>query len=361
MLRFESQIRFWLIAFVLFVAILWLLKPVLLPFVTGGAVAYFLAPVVDRLERRKVPRWLGALCVLLGFIVAMALVVVLILPLLERQIGAFINAVPGYVERIRAHYIPWLQDWLASFDPGDVDKLRDAASQSAGEAASWAVKLLRQIVSGGIAVIDVVALMIVTPVVAFYALRDWPSLTTVIDSLLPRQHYDIIRGQLAEIDSTLSGFIRGQALVCLALGTVYTVGLSIVGLHYGAAIGVTAGLLSFIPYVGTIFGWGASLLLAFAQFDDWGHIGGVIGVFVLGHILEAYILTPRLVGHRVGLHPVWIMFALIAGAKLMGFTGVLIAVPTAAVIGVLTRFAIQQYRNSGYYKDPRARKASEGA
>ena len=157
---------------------------------------------------------------------------------------------------------------------------------------------------------------------------------------------------MLEIDSTLSGFIRGQALVCLALSVIYTTGLSIVGLHYGAAIGIISGVLSFIPYVGTFFGWTSSLLLGSVQFSDWPHFAGIIGVFLFGHIMEAYILTPRLVGHRVGLHPVWILFAIIAGAKLLGFTGVIIAVPTAAVIGVLTRFALRQYKDSTIYKDP---------
>lgn len=354
MLRLESQTRFWALALILFALVIWILKPVLLPFVSGMAIAYFLNPAVNTLARHKIPRWLGALIVLLGFSVVAGLIVTLILPLLQSQIGALISAVPGYVEQIRSHYLPWVQNWLAQFEPEDVDKIRDAAGQSVGEAAGWIGKLLQHIVTGGFALIDILALMIVTPVVAFYMLRDWPVLTAAIDSCLPRRHYEVIHTQLTEIDNTLSGFIRGQALVCLALGTIYTAGLTLVGLHYSAAIGITAGVLSFIPYVGTIFGWTVSLLLACVQFDNWTHIGMVVVVFVIGHILEGYVLTPRLVGHRVGLHPVWILFALIADAKLMGFTGVLIAVPTAAVLGVLTRFVLRQYKNSALYKDPLA-------
>lgn len=354
MLSLESKTRFWAIAFIIFCFALWLLKPVLLPFVTGMAIAYFLNPVVDALARRKIPRWAGALVVLFGFIVLVALIILLIFPLLQHQIGALINAVPGYLQTLKTHYLPWIENWLSQIEPDDVDKLRDAAEKSVGEAASWLGNVLQHIVTSSFALIDLLALMIVTPVVAFYMLRDWTVLTATLDASLPRQHYAMIRKQLMEIDSTLSGFLRGQALVCLSLGTIYTVGLTIAGLHYSAAIGVTAGILSFIPYVGTIFGWVTSLLLASVQFDDWTHIGMVIIVFLIGHVMEAYVLTPRLVGHRVKLHPVWILFALIAGAKLMGFTGVVIAVPTAAILGVLIRFGFSQYKSSEFYKDSRA-------
>lgn len=349
-MRFESQTRFWLIAFALFGLVVWLLKPVLFPFLAGITIAYFLNPAVDRLAQYNVRRWIGALFVLSCFLIVAALVVVLIFPLLQSQIGALINAIPGYMQALHNRYEPWLEDWMARMAPEDVEKLRTAAGQSVGEAAGWAGHLLQQVVTGGIAVIDVLALTIVAPVVAFHMLRDWPILTATIDSAIPRAYYDMIREQLMEINETLSGFVRGQALVCLTLGTIYTVGLTITGLHYGAAIGVTAGVLSFIPYVGTIFGWVTSVLLACAQFDDWRRIALVVAVFFIGHILEAYVLTPKLVGHRVRLHPVWVLFALIAGVKLMGFTGVLIAVPTAAVIGVLVRFAFAEYRKSEFYK-----------
>jgi len=352
MLRIESQLRFWFLAFVVFVALVWVLKPVLLPFIVGMIVAYFLTPVVDKLASRNVPRWVGSLAVLFGFGLIVAAIVTLILPLLESQIGALVNAIPSYIEKLRAHYVPWFEDWLTRFAPEDVEKMRTAAGQSFGEAAGWIANVLKQMVSGGFAIIDTLALVIVTPVVAFYLLRDWPKLTSTIDSLFPRRYYDVIRTQLDEVDTTLSGFIRGQALVCVSLGLIYSTGLTLVGLQYGAAIGVTSGVLSFIPYVGTIFGWIVSLILALVQFDnDWARIGMVVGVFYFGHVMEAYVLTPRLVGHRVNLHPVWIFFALITGVKLMGFTGVLIAVPVAAVLGVLIRFGVRQYKASAVYKD----------
>jgi predicted PurR-regulated permease PerM len=350
-MRLETQTRFWLLAFALFAGLLWLLKPVLLPFVAGLVIAYFLAPVVNILAKRGVPRWIGALCVLFGFALIAAAILMLILPLISNQIGALLNALPNYSEKVRQHYLPWIENWITRFPPQDVEKLHTAVSQSAAEVAGFLGNLLKNLVADGVRLVDTLAMVIVTWVVAFFTLRDWPKLTQTIDAILPRRYYDVIHSQLAEIDTTLSGFIRGQALVCLSLGLIYSTGLALTGLQYSAAIGVTAGTLSFIPYVGTAFGWIASLILALVQFDDWQHVAMVIGVFAVGHFLEAYVLTPKLVGHRVGLHPVWILFALITGVKLMGFLGILIAVPTAAVLGVLIRFLIRQYRNSPLYQD----------
>jgi predicted PurR-regulated permease PerM len=354
MFRTNMQLRFWLIAFVLFAAVLWLLEPVLLPFAAGTAIAYFLNPVVDRLTHHKVHRWLGALIVLGCFALVIGLLLVLILPLLQDQIGALISAFPGYVEKFRSHVIPWFENWLTRFSPDDVEKIRDAATQYVGNAAGIAGKAVQNVITSGLALIDVLALGIITPVVAFYLMRDWPAVTKAVDSFIPRRHYDVVKKELAEIDSSLSGFVRGQALVCLGLGLVYSIGLTACGLQYSAAIGVIAGILSFIPYVGTAFAWITSIILALVQFDQLGRICFVVAVLLLGHIMESYVLTPRLVGQRVGLHPVWILFALIAGGRLMGFAGVLIAVPVAAVIGVLARFAIKQYKSSSLYKDPLA-------
>jgi predicted PurR-regulated permease PerM len=350
-MRLETQTRFWLLTFALLAVAVYVLRPVLPPFVAGIILAYFLAPVVTMLERRGVPRWIGALSVMFGFILIVGSIVMLILPMVTSQLGALINAVPGYAEKLRTHYLPWLESWVTRFPPQDVEKLRAAIAQSAAETAGWVANLFKSIITGGVAVIDTLALAIITPVTAFFTLRDWPKLTATVDSLFPRRYYDVIHAQLADIDRTLSGFIRGQALVCVALGLIYSTGLTAVGLQYGVAIGVAAGVLSFIPYVGTAFGWVSSVILALVQFDDWLHVGLVVAVFAVGHFLEAYILTPKLVGNRVGLHPVWILFALITGVKLLGFVGVLIAVPTAAVLGVLIRFIVRQYKSSAVYKD----------
>lgn len=344
-------LRFWLLLLVGVVLLLGLFKPVLAPFLAGLALAYFLEPLVSRLERRGMARWAGALIVLSSFIFAAAFIIILIWPLINSQIGALLNALPDYIGKIREEYLPSAQSWLARFSPDDVDKIRGAATQSAGQVAGWLSHALQNIVSGSFAFVDALALSILAPVTAFHALRDWKALTKTVDQLIPRHHYMVVRQQMAEIDRTLSGFVRGQAIVCLILGAVYSIGLAMNGLKYGATVGIIAGVLTIVPYVGTIFGWVTSVLLACVQFDgDPLRIGGVIAVFAIGHFFEAYILTPRFVGGRVGLHPIWILFALISGVKLMGFVGVLIAVPTAAVLGVLVRFAVAQYKNSKLYQ-----------
>jgi predicted PurR-regulated permease PerM len=347
----NSSLRFWLLALGGGGVLLWLFTPVLFPFLAGLAIAYFLEPAVTALEKRGVRRWFGASIVLTGFLFVVASIFFLIWPMLNEQVGALITALPDYTAKIREHYLPWVQDWLSRFSPEDVEKFRNAATQSTGDAVGLVGKTVKSIGNLGFALVDAVALSVLTPVTAFYVLRDWKKLINVIDQLIPRSSYTVIREQLSEIDRTLSGFMRGQALVCLILGLYYSVSLSLTGLQYGATVGIIAGILTIIPYVGTTFGWVASIILASVQFSgDWPHIGLVITVFAIGNILEPYVLTPRLVGNRVGLHPVWILFALISGIKLMGFTGALIAVPSAAVIGVLVRFCIRQYKSSAIYR-----------
>lgn len=351
MLTAHRQLHFWLTVIAVFLVVIWALKPMLLPFVAGLAIAYFLNPVVVMLCRAGMSRTRGAAIVLLGFIIIAVAVLVVIVPLFHSQAAALIEAAPSYADRLHQNLMPWLENMLSKLSPDDVAKLRTAAGDHAGEAINWMGRFLRHVLSGGFAILDILTLIFITPLVAFYILRDWERLTTVIDNALPRRYYEIIRSQLNAIDRTLAGFVRGQALVCIALGIYYALALSMSGLDFGTAIGLTTGMLAFIPYVGTTFGWVASLLLSAVQFGDWGHSGMIIAIFAAGQIIEGYFLTPKLVGDRVGLHPVWIIFGIFAGASLLGFLGVLIAVPVSAVIGVLLRFGMQQYRASKYYQD----------
>lgn len=355
MLFNTSRSRFWLLAFIVLLFILWMLKPMLLPFVMALAISYFLNPAVNAVCRvSRLPRWIATLLTLVGFILLVVFVLLLIVPVLQAQVSAFFAALPGYIESARSSIIPWAERLLMQLPPDGVDKLRDAAGQYAGNVVGLSGKLLQNIVLSGLALFDVVTLIVITPVVSFYLLRDWPKLVETVDSLLPRKNYNTIRKELNKIDGTLSGFIRGQALVCICLGLIYGTGLTIVGLKYGATIGVVAGLLSFIPYAGSTFCLVTSMLLAFVQFDSANQILMTLAVFLIGQSLEGYVLTPKLVGDRVGLHPVWILFALFAGGSLFGFLGVLIAVPVASVVGVLIRFATRQYRVSSIYRDPLA-------
>jgi len=345
-----SQNRFWLFFSLGLIVTILLLRPMLLPFVAGAALAYFLDPVVNRLSQWRVPRWLGTAIVLLGFVLSVTLLLLLIVPLIQTQVETLLVALPTYIEILRTKFMPRIYEWLHRLSPTDVENLREAAGTYAGSAVTLAGGVLRNIVTKGFALFDIIALLVITPVVAFYLLRDWPKVTHTVDSLVPREQHGLVRRAIAEIDRTLSGFLRGQALVCLSLGLIYGTGLTLVGLHYGATIGIIAGVLSFIPYVGSSFGLVVSMVFAFIQFDEATPIVLTFCVFLFGQIMEGYVLTPKLVGDRVGLHPVWILFALFAGGTLLGFLGVLIAVPVAAIIGVLVRLALSHYRESSYYK-----------
>lgn len=344
------QNRFWFVLFLAFAGVLWLLEPILLPFVAGAVIAYFLDPVVKKLARLRVPRPLGAGLVLLSFIFAVVFLLILVVPLIQAQLSSLIQALPDHLGALRERILPSISLLLEKLSPQEVQKLHEAASGYIGNVAGWTGDVLKKLVSGGFALFDIVTLLVITPVVAFYLLRDWPKVTQKTDSLVPRKNHKLFREAVDEINKTLSGFLRGQALVCLALGTIYSVGLTLVGLKYGATIGIIAGFLSFIPYVGSSFVLIASMILAFVQFDNATSIGLTFLVFVVGQTLEGYVLTPKLVGDRVGLHPVWILFALFAGASLLGFVGVLIAVPVAAMIGVVIRLALRHYKKSDLYE-----------
>jgi predicted PurR-regulated permease PerM len=344
-----TTVRFWLLALLGFGLVLWALKPMLLPFVLGCAIAYFFDPVVDRLEDRKCPRWLGTTLVLGSFAVVVVGVLLLVVPFLQHQVLTLLADLPAYSDRLKGLMNEHAAVLMKSLSPEDMQRLRDAAAGYASTAVSWVVDLFRGILSGGFAVIDTVSLLIITPVVAFYMLRDWDTILHHVDSALPRAVRPTIHREAGKIDETLAGFLRGQALVCVSLGLFYGISLTLAGLNFGGVVGVIAGILSFIPYVGTLFGFFASTILALMQFDDTWRIAVVVGLFVIGQMMEGYFLTPRLVGHRVGLHPVWILFAIMAGGTLFGFVGVLIAVPLAASLGVLIRFALTRYKASRYY------------
>jgi len=343
------QIRFWLIGLAGFILILWLLREILLPFVAGMAVAYLLDPLVDRVEDTRAPRWLATTIVLATFAIAVLLSVGLIFPLLQAQILQMVHSLPGWIAWAKAEVLPMLEELVRRLSPEDVERLRTAAGDYAGTVMGWTAGLLKGVLTGGVALVDVISVILITPIVAFYLLRDWDRLVTAIDGWLPRQHAETVREQVREVDRTLAGFVRGQASVCMALGIFYALALSFAGLNFGLVVGLIAGLLSFIPYVGSLVGFGASVGIAVFQFDEPWRIGLVAGIFIFGQAIEGNVLTPRLVGGRVGLHPVWIIFALMAAGSLFGFVGVLLAVPVAAVIGVLVRFALRQYLSSPIY------------
>ncbi len=348
-LPLTRQALFWLAVVTAFIFLLWLLRGMLLPFVLGMALAYVSDPLADRLER-IMPRWLATLLVL-GVVVGIGiLVLVLLVPVIVDQVMQLATQIPRYITILRHHVLPQLTDFARRIGgPGEVVDVKNAVSSYTGTLSTWIVKLLGQVWSGGLALADVLYVLLLTPLVAFYFLRDWDKIITRIDLWMPRRHAAVVRGLAREIDDILAGFIRGQATVCLIFAIYYSVALSMAGLQFAIVIGIAAGVLTFIPYLGAITGLIASVTVAFIQFDNYSRVAIVAGVYILGHLIEGNVVTPWLVGGRVKLHPIWIIFGLMAGGALFGFTGVLLAVPAAAVIGVLVRFAIQQYLASGFY------------
>ena len=347
MTRVSRQKWFWLVALALGVLGLYLLREVLAPFVAGAAVAYLLDPVCDRLQRLGLGRTLATTIVTLGFVVLVVLLLFILVPALYHQLVSFIESLPSIVGMVRARVQPLIEDLWQAAD--QTTQIRQAAGDFVSRAVNWTLQALGGLVSGGLALVNILSLLFITPVVTFYLLRDWDRIVKHVDALLPREHAETVREQARLVNETLSGFVRGQATVCFLLGGFYAIALSLAGLNFGLIIGLIAGALSFVPFVGTIFGFVASVGLAFAQFDEWHRIAIVVAIFFVGQFVEGNFLTPKLVGERVRLHPVWIIFALLAGGTLFGFVGVLLAVPVAAVIGVLIRFAVSRYTASPLY------------
>ncbi|WP_417841375.1 AI-2E family transporter [Terasakiella sp.] len=345
----SKQFRIWGIGLLTFILLLYILSDVLTPFVAGMAVAYFVDPLADRLEEWGLSRLVATSVITVCFFILTIGVLSTLLPVLATQVIGFASRVPEYMDYVRNLAEPLIKDIFAGVSESDLKELGSTIASFAKQGLGVLGQVLKQVISGGVALVDIVSILVLTPLVTFYLLRDWDVMVARIDNWLPRKHADIIRDQFRLVDQTLAGFVRGQASVCLILGVFYAAGLSVLGLEFGLLVGLGAGLISFIPYFGSILGLGVSIAIALVQFDSWMDIAMVGGVFAIGQIIEGNFLTPKLVGEKVGLHPVWVIFALMAGGSLAGFTGVMLAVPVAAVIGVLVRFGLAQYMKSALY------------
>ncbi len=349
----KQQFKFWAILTAVFVAALVLLSNILLPFVLGMAVAYFLDPVADKLEEKGMGRTTATTLIVGAFILISSLVIVLLVPALLDQLIGLLKRLPGYVISAYELLKPIVSQVIDIPGLKDSEEFKEIVTKQLGGAASNIGALLSKLLDQGLAFFNVITLLVITPVVAFYLLRDWDHIVAKVDSWLPRKNLTVLRKLAIDIDDVLAGFVRGQSTVCMVLAVYYGVALLAVGLEFGLVIGIVTGLISFIPFVGAIVGFIASVGVALFQFwPDFFLIGIVGGIFVVGQVLEGYVLTPKLVGEKVGLHPVWVMFGLLAGGSLFGFVGVLIAVPVAAVVGVLSRFALSQYMASPVYGKP---------
>lgn len=339
---------FWMALIVGFFVFLYLIRSVLLPFVLGAAAAYFLDPVADRLQRLKLGRTTSTLIITGVFFALIALAGFIGIPIVASQIASLLASLPDYVNQFNTVVIPSLTHKIEGLSPTLMADIKTSMASSSGMLARTTTDFMGGLLLSSIAFVNILSLVLITPIVMFYLLRDWDRIIKHLDSLLPHKHADVIREQCRIIDRTLAGFVRGQINVCLLLGLYYAIGLSLVGLNSGFLIGMITGFLAIFPFVGLLLGMLTGLTVAYFQFGDLSSVLIVLAVFVSGQIIEGNFVTPKLVGDKVGLHPVWVIFAMLAGGALFGFVGVLIAVPFAAVAGVLIRFAISRYRVSEF-------------
>ncbi len=344
----KRQLTFWIAALAIMIVALWLLREIMLPFVAGLVLAYLLDPMANRLERLGLIRFFATLVIVGGFVMLGVFLAVLLAPVLVKQLAGLAENLPAYATRVQAVIADPGRPWLAkiigvSLNEGDVG---DLVKQATGGLAAF----LRSLWSGSQALLSIFSLVLVTPVVAFYLIWDWNRMVATLDQWLPRPQAPTIRMLAAQIDTAIAGFVRGQTGICLILASLYTAGLTTIGLHFGLLIGVATGIASFVPYVGSLTGLVVAMSVAVAQFwPDWAPITAVLAVCIVCQFLEGYVLAPNLVGRIVGLHPVWLMFALFASGYLLGFLGLLIAIPLAAAIAVLVRFALRRYLASPFY------------
>lgn len=344
--------RLQLAAVVLFLLwVVWLLSPILSPFVLGALLGWLGDPLVDRLERSGRSRNAAVILVFTAMTLVLVLFLLLLVPMIRDQIQTLVAAIPSYRGWVLATAMPWLEartgidisSWL------DFSRLFDLIRENWDRAGGFASTALGYLSRSGFALVAFAANVVLLPVVTFFALRDWDLLVAKVASLVPRDHLATVRRLATESSDVLGGFLRGQFLVMLILGAMYGVGLWLVGLDLGLLIGIIAGLLTFVPYVGPASGVVMGCVAALVQFGTWQHVAGVLVVFGLGQLIESYWLTPKMVGDRIGLHPVAVIFAVMAGGTLFGFLGMLIALPCAAIANVLLRFAEERYTHSRLY------------
>lgn len=348
LMEMQREVRFWAAGATVFVLLLWLLHGILLPFVAGMAIAYFLDPVADRLERTGLSRRASVGLIVLFFTLLALASALLLVPLILGQGLEFLRQLPQYMDLVRG----WLDQLVDGRFSQSLGLDPEAFRRALKTALAPSMKMLGSMWNQGMALLGLASLLVITPIVSIYLLLDWDRLVTAVDELVPRSHRTKVRTIARDLDDTLAGFVRGQGTVCLLLGIFYAVGLSLAGLKFGLLVGLGAGLISFVPYLGAIIGGVVAGLLAILQFwPDYLAIAIVLAVFGVGQFLEGNFLTPKLIGDRVRLHPVWVMFALFAFGYLFGFVGVLIAVPLAAIIGVLVRHGAERYRRSRLYLD----------
>jgi predicted PurR-regulated permease PerM len=348
----REHVRWWVIGLLVAGLVIYLLRDMLLPFVAGAAIAYFLDPLADKLQRRGLSRTLAVTLIVLGFVLLVIAAVLLIVPTVYRQFVTFAERLPQYTDKARDVLGPYVSDVMEHLPEIDFAQVKEALG-FAGSMAAAGAAFLGKLFAGGMILLDILSLMFITPIVTFYLLRDWDTIVARLDEFLPRQQAPVIRRLAREIDDVLAAFIRGQVMVCVVMAIYYATVLSLIGLDFGLLVGAVSGLITFIPFIGAIVAFVLSMGIGLVQFlpNPWP-LAGILGMYVFAQVIEGNVLTPKLVGDKVGLHPVWVIFAMLAGGSLFGFVGVLLALPVAAAAGVLVRFALERYRESKLYHGP---------
>jgi predicted PurR-regulated permease PerM len=339
-MKIARPATFWIAVCAVALVALVLLRGILLPFVVGALLAYLLVPAVDRLERFGVNRSFAALAVILPLIVGLVAVILVMFPVIVGEIRFFAEEFPHYVTRLQSLVIeasgPWIHTVMGDnlhIEQSSVDVVKTMGS-------NWVDSFVTSLWSSGRALISVLSLLVVTPIIAIYLAIDWQRMIATVDGWIAPEYRDDVRMLGREIQDTVAGFVRGQIVICLVLAVVYAAALKMMGLNHAVLIGIGAGLISFVPYLGAATGILVSVCVALDQFlPSWGPVAVVAGIFIVGEMLADYVLSPRLIGRRVNLNPVWMMFALFAFGWLFGFIGVLLAIPVAASLGVILRFA----------------------
>lgn len=346
----QRQMGFWLAALALFILFLWAFQDILLPFIAGFVLAYFLDPVADWLERRGLNRLLATLIIIIAAVLVVVVVILLVVPILADQALKLAQDLPALLRTLLAKFDAAAPQFIKDIVAKSGTDIQGSVGDIASKAAGWVATLISSVWSGGMAIVNVVSLLVVTPIVAFYLLADWDHIVAKVDGWLPRDHVEEVRAIARDINTAMAGFIRGQGTVCLLLGLFYALGLSLAGLKFGLAIGLGAGLLSFIPYIGALTGGVMAIGVGLVQFwPEWSSVAIIIAIFAAGQFIEGNFLSPKLVGGSIGLHPVWLMFALFAFGYVFGFVGLLLAVPMAAAAGVLVRYGLSRYLASRLY------------
>lgn len=345
----RSYVWFWGGVIVAILGFLYLIQGILMPFIAGFLIAYILNPLVYQLERASIPRGLGTALMIASVFGIIFSFLFFALPFLKFELDFLLNRTPFYGQRLLEALQPLLEKATEYTSFEDINRLKESATGSIGDILAWSLQLMRAVLTSGLALANILSLMVISPVVAFYLLKDWSIILGQIDRLIPLYSQKIVRHLFKEIDRTLGAYARGQLAVCAILAFYYSLGLLWVGLDFAIIVGTLTGLFAFVPYVGFFVGLVIGMGLAFAQFSTWSALSFVALVYAGGQALEGIVLTPNLVGGHTGLHPVWIMFALFSGGSLLGFTGVLLALPTAAALGVCVRFATEAYLKSRFY------------